>query len=205
MSSIESGFWYFKEDGSVSDGFECVTHPFTWEWAKSNPEVFGLLFDLSRFDVSSYNSASCGMHVHIGRQSFVSDLHLYKFTTLMYDDEEFVHKISRRRKSRLDQWANAKKNGNRSLARMIKNKGSDGRYRALNFENSGTVECRIFRGTVSPSGFWANMEFVKAMLDYTKQCSLQDTTVPKFKEWVEDHKKDYSRFVNTLLYKDLEV
>jgi len=203
MMDTRDGFWYFKEDGSVYNGFEIVSMPFTWEWAMKNQPHFDRMFELHKHGVKSYNTDCCGMHVHIGRQSFKTDLHLFKFMTLMYDDPDFILRISRRQKSRLEQWASTEKP--RRPSYMVKNKNSDGRYRAVNLENRHTVEVRIFRGTVSRSGFWANLEFLHAAIEYSRHNSVNDMRVGKFTEWVQQRPKEYKRFINTLLYQDLEV
>jgi hypothetical protein len=66
------GFWYCKSDASIGHGFECVSHPFSWDWLKRNaksvilPKMEYLISNKFR----SWNTECCGLHIHMSRDAF---------------------------------------------------------------------------------------------------------------------------------------
>ena len=80
-------FMYFMEDGSVTQGFEIATQPFTFAWMNDNRKRFDQMFRLEKDGIAeSYSASECGMHIHVGRAGFVSKLHQVKFAKLFYDN-----------------------------------------------------------------------------------------------------------------------
>jgi hypothetical protein len=69
--------FYCKHDVSAGEGFEVVTHPFTYDWMKHNPEAFKPMFDLATL-MRGFESVKCGMHVHMSKDAF-SELQMFKF------------------------------------------------------------------------------------------------------------------------------
>ena len=75
---------YLKEDASIEGyGFEVVTHPFTWAWAKDNFPIDYVGY-LEREGAIPHES--CGMHVHLDRRAFTRT-HLFKFLAFHYHDD----------------------------------------------------------------------------------------------------------------------
>ena len=61
-------FTYCKRDGSLSSGFEVVSHPLSWRWVKQNKErLVGLLTFLDKAGAKSYETTTCGLHVHMSK------------------------------------------------------------------------------------------------------------------------------------------
>jgi hypothetical protein len=195
---------YAKEDSSINHGCEFVSHPMTWEYLKAHPETWGYVLDLKREGFKSYKTDTCGMHIHLSKSAF-GTLHLYKFLTLFYGgraNREFIYKVSRRTRDRLEDWATLEGSNNARGGRKYtaKNKmDEDGqRHCAVNMTNPHTIEIRIFRGTLGKKGFWANVEFCVAAWAYTKQCALPKVTISAFKDWVTNNKKEYPHFAEFL-------
>jgi hypothetical protein len=183
---------YLKEDSSIGYGFELVTHPFTWAWSQENLEVFDMIFELGKW-CEAYRNNQCGMHVHMGRSAF-SQFHLYKFARFFYDNPDFIYRVSRRTKrEQFVEYSNPKPYKN--LMALARSKTYGNRRGMLNFEGGDTVECRIFNGTISRGGFFGNLEFLKALYDYTKQAPLHHLVPDGFMEFVES---DHYRYFNTL-------
>lgn len=68
---LGSEHFFSKSDGSLSDGVEIVSHPFTLQ--KFPFEKFRVLCDtLRKADCRSYAPGSCGLHVHVGREGLSS-------------------------------------------------------------------------------------------------------------------------------------
>jgi len=90
---------YLKHDGSISYGFEMVTHPMSYNWAIDN-------FPFDVLDLAKRRRAraadSCGLHIHVNRDGFSSPTHVYRWLKFIYRNERGVTAIARRRSS---SWA----------------------------------------------------------------------------------------------------
>lgn len=162
--------WYLKHDGSLNYGFEVVTHPHTlqeyhkldWSWLdKLNNEGF-----------RSWNTSSCGLHVHIGLDGFNDDNHQIRFTKFIYDNERQVKRIS----GRSSNYAAFDDKG--KVIPKIKRKQYDtNRYSAVNVQNENTLEVRVFRGSLRKERVLSAIEFTHAACEYTRNMKV----VPKQK------------------------
>jgi len=195
-------FVYAKEDSSIYEGFEIVSHPCTYQWLKENPEKWNQILNLRKENFSSYNTNTCGIHIHLTKKYF-GTLHLYKFLKLFYENPEFILRISQRKQHRLEQYASLQNRDNdESLVYKARNKsGNYERYTAINLQNEYTIEIRIFRGTLNPRSFWKNIEFTKAVVEFTRDAALKDITVLKFMPFVAKHKTEYINLYNWLFDK----
>lgn len=193
------GLFYCKEDGSLSsNGFEAVSHPFTLEWAKSNPEILNKLF-ACQTRARSYSTRNCGMHVHMTRSAFTA-LHLFKFVKFFYDNPRFVFFVSGRHDMHeLNKYASISRHqiesGGRSLAGLC-NGHNEPSYRnvCINFFPTATIECRIFKGTLSRTRFFANIEFLHGLFEYTKERSASGISLLGFLNYMRNNKKMYRNF-----------
>jgi len=75
------------------------------------------------------------------------------------------------------------------LERSNSNRGS-----VLNFRRPETIECRIFRGTLSKAGYFGNLEFLKAVYDYTKTASMNALSPTGLLAHVKKHPGEYKWF-----------
>ena len=181
---------YCKHDSSLNNGFEIVSHPLTFEFIKElnlTP-----IFKLAHDGFKSYDTTTCGMHVHLSAKAFTT-LHLYKFMKFMFENPTFVYKISQRKsQANLKQWASLDAEG-KSIAYDVKTKsnGKRNRYSAVNLNNHSTVEIRIFKGSLKKTSFRKNIEFCHALYAYTKDISIQAVSVQGFIEFVNQGRKVY--------------
>ena len=180
---IDSSHLYFKTDGSLSNGFEIVTHPLSFNWIQENANKFeSMLTDLKSNGFNSYDSNTCGMHIHISKKSF-GTWQLYRFMKFFAENKEFIVSISQRKIDQLKKWANIEDNGNDELIYKAKKKdGNSSRYCAINLQNHSTIEVRIFRGTLNYCSFMKNIEFVNALFCYTNESN--ECTIQGFREFV---------------------
>lgn len=171
---------YCKEDGSLSNGFEIVSHPASLDYHKSQnwQDTFQYLVDCG---FRSHNTTTCGLHVHVNRDFFgdTSDAQDLGIMKVLYFVEKFwdnVVIISRRKREQLEQWANryGLRNGETPDELIQKAKRDGARYRAINLGNRNTIEFRIFRGTLKYSTFIATLEFVHAVTHYCADTTPQD-------------------------------
>jgi hypothetical protein len=153
-------FVILKYDGSIDNGFEIVTAPAT---LAAHRERWLPFFENKPKGLTSWNSGQCGMHVHVSRPTAYVVGKMLVFLNEPSHQSEIV-RIAGRNSTR---WA-----------ALMDKKLKDGktynpnRYEALNTTNSGTVEVRIFRGTVNPQRFMRNLEFVVAMTGFCKEASF---------------------------------
>lgn len=186
----EEDYLYVKYDGSLNDGAEFVSHPASLEWIREQGKGWWeRVWNLRHQDCQSWNTTTCGMHVHMSAKAF-SSLHLYKLLKFFKDNPRFIAKISGRTEFKLDQWASVDTEKDIGIALKAKHKRGHSKYVALNCTGK-TIECRIFRGTLKPQRFMANLEFLQAMYDFTSQAGLKDLTVERFKGFVMKHRKSY--------------
>jgi len=202
--NTESGLFYCKEDGSLSYGFEIVSQPFSWrEWEKSIKQKYEHTFIYLRNNgFVSYDTTTCGMHIHISKSRFTT-YHLYKLLNFFYShnphNDQFILDVSQRESSRLDRWS--KLSMPDRLAYVAKEKDHGDRYCAVNLQNEYTVEFRIFRGTLDHNSFCKNVEFIKAVCDFTEINKLKDITIENFIMYVIEYKKEYKNLHNFLIKK----
>ena len=163
---------YYKEDGSLDNGFEIVTHPHTLEEYQNNVD-WGFLRELSREGVRSWDNDNCGLHVHISKSGFERDRddtinsHAIRFTKFIYDNEEHVCKIAGRRSS----YALFGDKG-KIVSKVKSGRQTDNRYSAVNVENSNTYELRVFKGSLRKARVLSAIEFSHAVLEHTRHMKV---------------------------------
>jgi len=121
--------------------------------------------------------------------------HLFKFLKFFYENYDFIYKISQRdeRSTRgCAQWGGTKEyNDQKTLLRKAKEKRGFGKYTALNIDHKKTIEVRIFRGTLNVGSWFKNMEFVKAVFEFSRLFGFKDVGVEEFKRFVGEERKSY--------------
>lgn len=146
-----------EEDGSLSCGFEIITVPMGlddhrtfWPALLQRSHIRGL---------SSHNSGSCGLHVHVSRAS-LSNTQIARMVCFVNEpnNKALIQAIARR-------YANGyNKFKNKTLDTCLHD--DEDRYEAVNLVNRDTIEFRIFRGTLRPDAVVAAIEFTHAVVEY---------------------------------------
>lgn len=183
-----SDLFYLKNDSSIEDGFEIVTHPFSELWFNDHKFIFvELLNTLRNNRFRSYNTTTCGIHIHISK-NYLSGLDIAKLHLFFCQNENFIKTISQRSPNNLDQWGKIKKD-KKEIYDNSKKKGSNERYTAINLQNKNTIEFRIFRGTTNNNSYFKNIEFVIAICKFVKETSLQQLNVTQFYNYINKEKE----------------
>ena len=175
---------YLKEDGSISNGFEIVSHPMTIDYAMNHVNWAGITA-LKRMGFESWNASSCGLHIHMSRNAFANDIHLFKFVKFIYSNRvdlvKFVGRESSYAKFGLDNFVSSWMDydtgtrNQKSLMNMLKDQDTNNdRYCAVNIQNSSTVELRFFRPSLNVTTVQAAMQFCKASFDYTDMLTTRE-------------------------------
>lgn len=185
---------YLKHDGSLRNGYEIVTHPMSHDFYKNNATEFWDTLERLRsfYKVKSWDTNTCGLHIHISRAGFSNGAHMHNFLNLVYSNQKFYETMAGRSS---DQWAkftdiiykdyerdaegNVIRDGGDDYwnpariieTRQFKHKLSGGhsdRYSAVNTNNYNTLEMRIFRGTVNSDTVKAHLDLAHASVEYTR-------------------------------------
>lgn len=170
----EESVWYCKHDSSIDNGFEMVSHPGTLEWWHEHEPVLDAVFaDLRKHGMRSWNTETCGIHVHVSRKAFDGDKHLWLFQQLFYRNADALEVYAGRDTA---SWGNLKVSkgfvGNSVKARKRGNYTE--RYVAINLNPANTVECRIFRGSLNPTRLLADIELVAAAVEYSRNMTSRE-------------------------------
>ena len=186
MSAFDEDTLYLKHDSSVT--FEIVTHPHTLDSYLNEFDLDKLCEIPGRYGFSSHNCGTCGLHMHVGRaqlgdcadSQFVT---ISKIALLMYRHWDSLVKFSRRRQEQLDHWAHApafKFNKyttytDDKLVSLVQSTYSClGRYQALNLENRGTIEFRLWRGTLVADTIRATLQLTHNIVRYCMEHTFED-------------------------------
>ena len=163
---------YLKEDGSLSQGFEIVTHPHSLDEYQTNFD-WSALNQLRRLGFRSWDTSTCGLHVHVSRTAFGfahkrSDItkvqaHELRFMKLIYDNERQISRLA----GRSSHYATFEDKG-RLVSKIKHGSQHNGRYSAINSENSTTLEVRVFRGSLKPQRVLMALELVQCAVEYTR-------------------------------------
>lgn len=191
VSEMWGDFAYCKHDGSLDDGLELVTHPFTLEYAQKYIN-WDLLDSIRRDGYRSWNTSTAGMHVHVNRATFTGPAHLFRFAQLIYKNEPTCTSFAGRTSSYATFHDGYQKG---YLANVVKGRAHGSRG-AVNMQNADTVEVRIFKGSLRYQRVLANLEFVNACVEYTRQLTVPDVVRGglawrSFATWILDNRVTY--------------
>ena len=198
-----------KGDGSLDDGFEMVSGPFSIEehkllWPNLLPVV-------SKLGARSWSHSTTGLHVHLSR-AFFTPLVLGKLLVFLNSEATRAHIVVLAGRECPDFAAMAKKKLTDVVSKKKKYNYRDdtytctrervcrgnttSRYEALNLQNEKTVEIRIFKGTLNIEHVLADIEFCHAAAYWVTNCSIQDCeNWSSFWSYVLAHKKEYTELV----------
>lgn len=188
---------YCKHDGSLSCGFEIVTHPGTLAWHRERfpwLDVCGVSVDNG---FRSHDTDTCGLHVHVGREQLGGHAveTAAKMSLIMYRLKSWFVRFSRRKGE--TRWAEYVKpesplgDDKLTFLRKYYDQLRGDRYRAVNVRNISTVEIRIFRGTLNPDTVLACLELVSNLALYAIDHELEDCLAVTWDELVhyEEHEE----------------
>ena len=196
--------FYFKQDGSVCDGFEIVSHPFTLNYGHKNINYYKILKHLKRSGFTSYESGDCGLHVHLSR-NFFSAKEIRKMRLFFCSSGNQIQRFSYR-----GDKTNYCKKVNYNL-RQYKEKDDyqPERYLSLNCNTGkGTLEIRVFRGTLLYRRFLASLQFSDAVAHFVKQVSFmalgKESSWKTFCLWLKQQNR-YNHLIRFMKYRNIYV
>lgn len=185
---------YLKHDGSISgQGFELVTHPHTLYAYEQANDLWNYIERLrTEFNARSWDTDSCGLHVHVSRSAFKSGAHTHRWLSLIYRNPREMMKLAGRKNSRFAKFDDVYKPDEWGIPRFdlrdkIHNTYRTERYAAVNTGNDYTLELRFFRGNMKREGVMTALELCHASAEYTRDLSVSDVKLGMLKwEWFAD-------------------
>jgi hypothetical protein len=195
-SSNLDGVAYLKHDGSIGNGFEIVTHPHTHQQYRDNSKLLWDTIDRLRTDYGarSWDTDTCGLHIHLSRKGFSSGAHLHRFIALVYHNAPQMMKLAGR-KTRFARFNDVYTFDEYdrpvfSIKHKVGHPNSfmSERYSAVNTQNEHTIELRFFRGTMNTSGVLSALDLAQAMVEYTRELRLDDVKLGALSwDWFADY------------------
>ena len=195
-SSNLDGVAYLKHDGSIGNGFEIVTHPHTHQQYRDNSKLLWDTIDRLRTDYGarSWDTDTCGLHIHLSRKGFSSGAHLHRFIALVYHNAPQMMKLAGR-KTRFARFNDVYTFDEYdrpvfSIKHKVghPNRFMSERYSAVNTQNEHTIELRFFRGTMNTSGVLSALDLAQAMVEYTRELRLDDVKLGALSwDWFADY------------------
>lgn len=206
LHDILGDFVVFEEDGSLDDGFEMISNPFTRQYMEANKYKMEQALDFLKNDCIFKNgTGNAGFHIHVNRKmletdELSSDDVIDNIIIIMETFKAELMKFSRRTESDLRHWASFLSDKDSGLTLSYKDvkakKQSAGRYVALNLTNSQTIEFRIFKGTLDFHTFMAALELVDNIVDIARSNKIEGLTwddIVKFNgDYIADYVNDYN-------------
>lgn len=162
---------YAKHDGSLDDGMELVSHPMSLDYHRKELPWAAVLEKAKAFGYRSHKATTCGLHVHINRDTYGSTEMEQEacIARILYFFERFWEELlvfSRRTPRQLERWAARYGYDEYPQDILKKAKGiRAGRYTAVNLTNTDTVEFRMFRGTLKLNTLIATLELLDRVSD----------------------------------------
>ena len=161
---------YIKHDGSLDDGLEIVTHPMTLTYHMSGMPWRDTLREAVSLGYLSHQAGTCGLHVHVNRDSLGSTRQQQEDTIarILFLVETFWNELlrfSRRTQDQLDHWAARYGRKDEPKEILYNAKYSSKRYTCVNLMPSDTIEFRIFRGALKYNTLIATLQLVETICD----------------------------------------
>lgn len=200
-----------KHDASIGrdgyDGFEIVTQPHSHLHYRENSDMLWDTINKLRteYGARSWDTKSCGLHIHVSRAGFSSGAHMHRFISLVYSNAQHMMKFAGRKSDyarfndvfTFNEYDQPVKSFKHKVGNP--NKYHTERYSAVNTQNRDTLELRFFRGTMNTSTVLSALDLVQAMVEYTRDLRLDDVKLGALDwTWFADYVRD-----NNGLYPDL--
>lgn len=190
-------FIYCKSDGSLSEDFEIVSHPFTLDYHINEFPWDEILHRAIELGYLSHSTDTAGLHIHVNRTAFgateeVQDRSIARILYFMEANWNELLRFSRRTQYQMNRWAaryGYKEHPADILDHAKKGYGG-GRYSCVNLQNYNTIEFRIFRGTLKYNTFIATLQMVNHICDVALVFSDEEIRNLSWSSFVADIPKE---------------
>lgn len=156
--------FYFNSDGSLSHGFEAITHPMSpsemlkIDWEQITNEMENRYYDNDR--------DTAGIHIHISRRFFHGEKNIGRLVRMFSENYGDMIKFAHRPEHKAADWAKRVRGTTRQYAiDWYENASRAGRYTAVNLQNDETVEIRLFHSLASRQHIMACIQLTDVLTD----------------------------------------
>lgn len=168
-------FIYVKHDGSLTDGFEIVSHPASLHHHLNTIPWKEAFEYLKSNGYESEDTSTCGLHVHINRlflgRTYKTIVNVESRILFFFEHFwDYIVKFSRRTEYEISRWCYRYHTTDYEEALYC---NQENRYYALNFQNKATIEIRIFKGTLDYNVFEATLRFIDNVVRYCKKYGIR--------------------------------
>jgi hypothetical protein len=204
VNALGKDFVFCKHDGSIVrndktclQGLELVSAPASIEVHRDRWQNFDKALHYNR--LRSWDTKSCGFHVHIARES-LSTLQIGRILVFINhpNNRDFIEKVGGRSVRRWNELGIEK-----GFAKFVPRKLSSAleddpdKYLAVRTNLPETIEFRFFRGTVRPRHIIRNIEFSNAVCDFcipAGRSFAEMNDYRNFISFINDNRKFYPMF-----------
>lgn len=194
---------YPMHDGSIDNGFEMVSDPQNIEWTMEHAEDFKRAFAyLTDNGFRGDQTTTCGLHIHVSRDPLNDDT-VDKILLFMENYKNELISLARRHSTSWSAFISDKNDDFvQSLTYIKDKKNNNGRYMALNLQNTHTIEFRLFRSTLNPHTYLATIQLVASIVHVCNTYPIEEIDFnkvvnaypyPYLKEYIERRGVDISR------------
>jgi len=198
---VSNTMFYFKEDGSLRNGMEIVSHPSTLDYHRESMPWKALMRICKANGLKSHDTDTAGFHIHVSRTGLGEtraerEYTLAKLVMLMWRVWPELFAFSRRTEQNMYQWALpnhmflpgvrdcecTNKQCNYCMSSLSLDlirrrdestaKHTGAKYTAVNTRHPDTLEFRLWRGTLVYETFMATMELTKLLVDTSRDESI---------------------------------
>lgn len=197
---------YLKRDGSLSasEGVELVSHPCTLVYHQTE---FGwqTLLSMLGDKASSHDNGCCGLHVHLSRDFFPTELDECKLGVFIYThfratggEAPPINRLARRGPGHYCASSADLKD------QCSRGQPNEDHYDAVNYGNRDTIEIRCARGTLREVSFLGWLEFCDAAARWVctvgiSTCADEDKGWKEFKAYVNSP-ENCGSYANLITY-----
>lgn len=171
-------FVYCKEDGSLNDGVEFVSHPFTLSKMMQNKDTLKNFCDyLISQNLKSHDTDTCGFHIHVNRSYFYDDeLAVIDIAKFMYNNFDDYSAFCRRGSNNYCETTliDYAANDDYSYSDLL---DACDRYNTINIQNNNTIEFRQPRGTLNAATIIATIQLHYLIVKLADDGTLNNYTI----------------------------
>ena len=222
IASRTNNLIYCKDDCSIHNGFEMVSHAMELDFVHNHSDDWrSAIKDMRKAGWRAWDASNCGFHIHIEKKSFVDAKHEMKFIYFIFRNKaklvKFVGRNSEYARFNLESFINVRSdywNDNKpNILEVVKGVRKDGGYvpgpmernLAVNRSNENTHELRIFKPSLRFETLISYFEFTHCLWAFTKELDYQ-TIIKRdalyqfdvFAEFAHDNAGLYPHFVERL-------
>ena len=193
--SNDENLFYLKTDGSLTrNGIEIVTHPATLAYHLNKFPWARITKTASDSGYLSHNATeSCGMHVHVSRDSLGrtfsrQDATISKLIIMLFNHWPEFWKFSRRQSGDL-RWCPQQYTAERISKTGLDDAKKQGKYSSLNVSPKNTIEFRLFRGTLKPETIKATLQLVDVLVEYAMDNGISTVAYASWRDIIKGAEK----------------